>query len=223
MKPKLANAFRRLRRRAASDGITFHWGQHHLLADLGSRIEPRIKALFRAELVITCGVATVFLLQALGGWGPGATGGWVTWLSCGGAALLYGLAACRFLQRMAFREQVVMDATHVTLVQKDFFRHRTQSYDRRCMGPLRYIGRDAKTKHPLSGHHFDYFGFETHERLVQALHGEGSLYFEYKGYPVRFGRGMYSWHAEELVRMMQLYCGDTLQLGPEWAAMMQDA
>jgi hypothetical protein len=204
------------------EGIVFHWGEVHVTADLGQRLEPRVKVLFWAELLVTCGIATVFLLQTLSARGDHGSAVWMRWASCAGAATLYGLAACRFLQRVSFREQVVMDATHVTLVQKDFFRHRSRSYDRAGMGPLRYVGRDIKTDHPLAGRHFDYFGFETHERLVQALHGDGSLYFEYHGYPVRFGRGLYSWHAEELVSMMRLYCGDTLQLGPEWEKMMQD-
>lgn len=214
---------RRRRREPRPDGLQFHWGEAHLTADLGQRIERRVKVLFWAELLVTCGIATVFLLQALSSRGGTSGAAWMRWASCAGAATLYGLAACRFLQRVTFREQIILDNTHVMLVQKDFFRHRSHSYDRRGMGPLRYVGKDAKTDHPLAGRHFDYFGFDTHERLVQALHGEGSLHFDYHGYPVRFGRGLYSWHAEELVRMMQLYCGESLQLGPEWAKMTEEA
>ena len=90
------------------------------------------------------------------------------------------------------------------------------------MGPLHYVGKPEKTDHPLKGECYDYFGLETHEHLLQSLHHEGNLYFNYEGFPIRFARGVYSWHAEEMVRMMQLYTGNTLKLGPEWERMLQE-
>lgn len=212
------------RPRRVRKGVSYHWGEHHLLIDLGARIEPRLRVLFWVELLITCGIATVFLVEALPSLAARAGDHlWVRWASCIGAAALYGLAAVRFLQRISFRERLVVDDTHLTLVQKDFFSHRSRSYDRRQMSALHYVGKDGKTDHPLAGRHFDYWGFETHERLVQALHGEGSLFFTYRGgFPVRFGRGLYSWDAEEVVRMMRLYCGKSLQLGPEWERMLEE-
>lgn len=199
------------------ENITFNWGENHLLIDLGNRIEPRIRILFWMELMLTSGLATIFLLQAF----P-LNSGWIHWITGVGAALLYFMAAFRFLRRMFFREQVVLDGTHITLVQRTFFSHKSQSYDRRHMGPLHYVGKDAKTDHPLKGRLYDYWGFETHERLIQTLHQDGSLYFNYGGFPVRFARGIYSWHAEEVVRIMKLYCGASLKLGAEWERMLQE-
>lgn len=197
--------------------ITYHWGQDHLRIDLGSRLEPRVKTLFWIELLVTCGAATLFLLEAL----P-LLDSWLHALTAIGSAVLYFLAAYRFLQRMFFRECIVLSTTHFTIIQKNFFNRQIRSYDRRFMGPLRYLEKDEKTDHPLKGRHFDYFGFETHEKLIQTLHQEGRMYFTYGEDSVRFARGLYSWHAEELVNMMQLYCGKSLQLGPEWARMTQD-
>jgi hypothetical protein len=197
--------------------ITYHWGENHLSVDLGNRIQSRVRVLFTIELIVAFGAATLFLLKPL----PGND----LWLHAAiafSAAALYALAAYRFLQRMFYRERVVVDATHLTIMQRSFFNQKIRSYDRRNMGPLHYVGRDQKTDHPLKGRHFDYFGFETHERLVQNLHQDGSLYFNYGGFPVRFGRGLFSWDAEELVRMLQLYCGNSLVLGAEWAQMMQE-
>lgn len=68
---------------------------------------------------------------------------------------------------------------------------------------------------------YDYFGFETQEQLIQDIHDEGNLYFNYEGYAVRFARGVYSWDAEEMVRIMKLYAGRSLKLAPEWKQLMQ--
>jgi len=100
--------------------------------------------------------------------------------------------------------------------------YRKLHYDWEELGTLHYIGKGAKTDHPLKGKCFDYFGFDTQEKVVQDLHHDGNLYFEYKGIPVRFARGIYSWHAEEIVNMIRLFAGSSLRLGPEWQNIMQE-
>lgn len=203
--------------RKKRNDIRYSWGQDHLLIDLGNRIEPRIRALFWAEFLFTSGMATIFLMQSL----PLGTK-WIHWSTGLGASVLYLLASYRFLSRMYFREQVLLERSQLVLIQKGFMRRKVQCYDWEHVGPLHYVGKDKKTDHPLKGRNFDYFGFETHEHLIQSLYQDGSLYFNYGGFPVRFARGVYSWHAEEVVRMMKLYMGDVLQLGSEWAKMMQE-
>lgn len=48
------------------------------------------------------------------------------------------------------------------------------------------------------------------------------MYFDSVEGRVYFAAGVYSWHAEEIVRMMKLYMGANLQLGPEWKEMLQE-
>ena len=64
--------------------------------------------------------------------------------------------------------------------------------------------------------------FETHEHLIQSLHHDGNLYFNTHEGRVYFASGVYSWDAEEMVQMMLLYIGSSLQLGPEWKEMLQE-
>jgi hypothetical protein len=84
------------------------------------------------------------------------------------------------------------------------------------------MGKDVKTDHPLKGQSFDYFGFDTHEQLVQNLHQEGNLCIYFYHQQVRFGKGVYLWHAEELVQMMKLFAGESLKLGAEWKYLMHE-
>ena len=197
--------------------ITYHWGENHLLIDLGRRLEPRVRILFWSEFLFTCGMATIFMLKALL-----LTTQWTQWATGMGSSVLYLLAAWRFLSRMAYREELLLENAHFTIIQTTFLKKQVQRYLWTEIGHIHYVGKDKKTDHPLKGRNFDYWGFETHEQVIQRLHQEGNLYFNYDGYAVRFGRNVYSWHAEEMVRMMKLYIGDKLQLGAEWRYIMQE-
>lgn len=120
------------------------------------------------------------------------------------------------------KEQLILTQTELILIKKTLLRRKEQRYLWQHMGALHYLGKDTKTDHPLKGYNFDYLGFETNEHFIQTLHRDGSLYFTYHNCPIRFGRFIYSWHAEEIVRMMQLYVGNNLLLGSEWQQMLQE-
>lgn len=197
-------------------GISYHWGSDHLLIMLGNRTLPRIRMLFWAEFILTSGMATVFLLSAI----P-FTSGFTHIVSALGAAGIYLLAAYRFFTRMFCEERILLDPEYLTIVNRTPFSQKTVHYDWHNIGPLHYTGRANKTDHPLKGKCYDYFGFETQEHLIQSLHHDGNMYFNYEGFPVRFAKGVYSWDAEEMVRMMKIYAGGTLRLGPEWHRMLQ--
>jgi hypothetical protein len=197
--------------------IRYYWGNDHLLVDLGNRIEPRIRIIYWIEFLITTGIATIFLLQSFS-----LSENRMHVLASLAVGFIYLLAAYRFFSRMFYREQISVSDNHFTIIRKTLFRHSMISYDWERMGPLHYKGKEAKTDHPLKGKCFDYFGFDTQERLVQDLHHDGNLYFDYGNTAVRFARGIYSWHAEEIVRMIRLYSGTSLQLGEEWKNLMQE-
>lgn len=197
--------------------IKYFWGNDSLQIHLGNRVEPRIKVLFWAETVFTVGWATIFLLRAL----P-IRDSIVDILIAVGASLLYLLAAYRLLSRLFYSEKLLLNRHTMDIVTRTPFSYKSKSFEWRHMGPLHYVGLDKKTDHPLMGKCYDYFGFETREKLIHRLHNEGNLYFNYGGFPVRFGKGVYSWDAEEIVNMMQIFIGQQLRLGPEWAQMVQE-
>ena len=162
-------------------------------------------------------MSTVFLAQSFPLFGK-----WTNWATGVGSALLYLLAAYRFLSGTLYREQLLLTPDHFIIIQRRFIRKNIVKYQWRDMGALHYIGKDKKTDHPMKGHHYDYFGFDTLEHIVQSRHREGNLFFSYHGYPVRFGKNVYSWHAEELVNMMRLYAGDSFRVDPIWHLQMQE-
>jgi hypothetical protein len=201
----------------AKRSITYFWGDRSLLITLGNRTPLRIRALYLVEFIFITGMATVFLLQSI----P-FRHTFIHWAACIGATVLILVAAYRFLSRMFFSERILLDENSLTIIKKTIFSQRVSRYDWRHIGVLHYAGKGTKTDHPLKGKSFDYFGFETHEHLIQSLHHDGNMYFDsYEG-RIYFASGVYSWHAEEIVRMMKLYIGSTLQLGPEWKEMLQE-
>lgn len=177
----------------------------------------RVKALYIAELVFTLGMATVFLLQSI----PHRQH-LLGWLALIGASCLYLFASYRFLARIFFSEQLLVDNLHLTITRKTLFSKQINRYNWYQLGPLHYEGKGKKTDHPLKGNSFDYFGFETQEHLIQSLHHEGNLYFERKEGRVYFAPNLYSWDAEKMIQMIKLYSGDALKLGPEWKDMLPE-
>ncbi len=197
--------------------IRYCWGEDHLLIDLGNRTEPRIRILYWIEFLITVGIATIFLLQSIA-----MRADWMSLLAAVCIGVIYLLAAYRFFSRMFYKEKIIVTELQLVISRQTPFRKRFRNYEWKRMGVLHYKGKEDKTDHPLKGKCFDYFGFDTQERLVQDLHHDGNLYFSYEGIPVRFARGIYSWHAEEIVRMIRLYSGSALRLGAEWKTLMEE-
>lgn len=197
--------------------ITYYWGDRSLLISLGNRTGKRIRALYLVEFLFTSGMATVFLLQSI----P-MKHNFIHWAACIGASLIYCFAANRFLARFFFTERLLLDQQSFTIVRKTLFTQSIKRYDWRQVGVLHYEGKGKKTDHPLKGFCYDYLGFETQEQLIQSLHHDGNLYFDTAGGRVYFAPNVYSWDAEEMVQIMKLYIGASLQLGPEWKEMLQE-
>ncbi|MCD6062668.1 MAG: hypothetical protein K0R82_579 [Flavipsychrobacter sp.] len=206
-----------LRNRKPGSKISYQWGDDCLLIELGNNIQPRIKILFWAEFMVTIGMATVFLFKSI----PFSSDV-LNWAGGAGAAALYLMSGYRFLSRMLYEECLFLDADSITIIERTPFAQKHNRYLWREIGPLHYIGKEEKTDHPLKGRCYDYFGFETREQLIQSLHQEGNLFFNHNGLAIRFAKGVYSWHAEEMVNMMKLYTGSKLRLGMEWARMLQE-
>lgn len=203
---------------ANNKNIGYLWADDHVLVDLGNRVQLRIKALFWGEFFLTSGCATICMFNAF----TVTEEGWVGAAIAVGAAVLYLLASYRLMSRLLFKEKLLLRPERFEIITRTPFSYKARVYEWQHMGPLHYVGIEKKTDHPLKGNCYDYLGFETQEKLIHNLHSEGNLYFNYGGFPVRFGKGLYSWDAESIVNMMKLYVGNQLVLGPEWEQMVQE-
>lgn len=53
-------------------------------------------------------------------------------------------------------------------------------------------------KHPLSGNIFDYLGFPTEQKVIDDMHGNNKIGFNYESKFITFGNDVRSWDYEKL-------------------------
>ena len=201
----------------AKQEITYNWGKDHLQIELGNRIQPRIRFLFIAEFILMLSIASSFLHEAI----PVA-GNFTHFMLCIGATIIYMLASYRFISRIFFKESLYITTNAITIVQYSPFYRNTRTFNWNSISPIQYYGKQAKTDHPLKGNSFDYFGFETQEQLIQSLHHKGNLCFVCEEERIYFGRGIYTWDAEKIIRMIKLYVGPVMKLDEELDRMVTE-
>lgn len=197
--------------------LKYFWGDASLHIELGDRTPNRIKMLYWSECIFLSGMATVFCDEAISSLSSGAH-----WVVVVIGAFLYAFAARRLINRLTFRESIITDNYSLMIRQRSIFSTKITTYSWQYIGTLHYLGVQPKTDHPLKGKSFDYFGFEAREHLIQSIHNEGNLFFRYGDISVRFGKGLYSWDAAEMVTMMQVFAGNALRLAPEWKNLMEE-
>jgi hypothetical protein len=71
-------------------------------------------------------------------------------------------------------------------------------------------------KHQLAGESFDYLGFETQQQVINEMHGDKRLAFDYKGNTVTFGENVYSWDYDTLKEVLQEATGTDFSAINEW-------
>lgn len=197
--------------------IAYYWGGEDLQIDLGNRVDSRIKIILSVEFAVTIAMATVFFLRSFQ-----VEQRYISFFLAAGAVVLYLMASYRFLSRIYYQEKIIITQDHFTLIVKTFLSSKRTSYDWKNIGTLHYVGKDFRNMALFGDQEsYDYLNFSKQELLVNDIHHSGNLLFYYKGNGVRFARGIYSWHAEEIVRMIQLYTGSSLKLGAEWEYLME--
>lgn len=87
---------------------------------------------------------------------------------------------------------------------------KTRTYEVRKISHLEFSGPGQLTKHPLSGSTVDYNGFGVTEMESQMVIPDGSVTFFYEGRTIRFGKNVYSWDAEEILKKLTEFTGNDL-------------
>src|SRR5688572_27976916 len=104
--------------------IAYHWGEDHLAVTIGNNIPIRIRMLFWAEFLFTCGMTTLLLVYLL----P-AENTIMSLISKSGSAILYMLAAYRLLSRIFSTEALLLDNQSFTIINRTLFNQVTNSFE----------------------------------------------------------------------------------------------
>jgi hypothetical protein len=113
---------------------------------------------------------------------------------------VYLLAGYRFISKALQTEKVIVEKGSLTLLKSGFLSKDKKSYDSARIHNFRHLGKPDTTAHPLAGQSFDYLGFQTEQQVINELHGDQRIAFDYDGRTVKFGENIYSWEFDEISR-----------------------
>ena len=123
------------------------------------------------------------------------------------AALIFvSLAFWRFLKRSSDKESLLITQAGLTLTTTKLGKTKSRLFDIDGIMMVSFADK--------SGHGPELTGYAKSlgQGLVFAVNAEGNLVIVYDGEIIKFGKDLYSWHAEELSEMMQTVTGGKLSI-----------
>lgn len=126
------------------------------------------------------------------------------------------IVVIRFMRSANKAEQVFVNRTRLDIIELGLFKRKVASYDITKISNLRFNEKPQYSKHPLAGESFDYFGFQTEEKVIQDLFEDGRISFDYEGKQVKFGKDAASWEFEELEILLYDVTGNDLRYTDEY-------
>lgn len=158
-------------------------------------------------LFFTAGAFMIANLVISGG-GPLTTGALGFILVFGG---IYLFAAYRFINKALQSEHLIVNKNLLTLRTTGFMWSKDAAYDTGKISNFRHLDKPETTRHALAGESFDYLGFQTEQQVINELHGDKRLAFDYDNRTVKFGENMYSWDFEVLEVLLYDITGNDLR------------
>jgi hypothetical protein len=117
----------------------------------------------------------------------------------------------RFANKAFLSERILVTRNEITLIKKRLFSSEKASYDIGKISHFRHLAKPELTRHPLAGDHYDYLGFQTEQQLINDVHGDNRLSFQYDGKTITFGDNLYSWDFEQLEMLLYDITGNDLR------------
>lgn len=127
-----------------------------------------------------------------------------------------GIAAYRFGNSASLSERIFLNDKELRLIRKSWFKNKVAVYDISKISKFRHLAKPKLSKHPLAGESFDYLGFQTEQQVINEMHGDNRLAFEYEGKLVTFGENVYSWDFEQLEVLLYDITGNDLRYDDEF-------
>jgi hypothetical protein len=135
-----------------------------------------------------------------------------------GAAILgilftgcFFLVAYRFLNKAFMLEKLFVNKQVLQLIKQGVFTSVVKTYKLSDISNFRHLAKPELTRHPLAGESIDYMGFQDGQKVINEMHGDNRLAFDWKGIPVVFGQDVYSWDFEALEVLLYEVTGNDLR------------
>jgi hypothetical protein len=111
---------------------------------------------------------------------------------------IYLFAGYRFINKALQSEKLIVKKNTLTISRSGFLSTKSDVYQISQVSNFRHLEKPETTKHPLAGESFDYLGFQAEQQVINEMHGDNRLAFDYNHKTIKFGENMYSWDFEEL-------------------------
>ena len=129
---------------------------------------------------------------------------------------IYLFAGYRFINKALQTEKLLVNKNTLTILKSGFLSEQRNSYDTSLISNFRHLDKPQITKHPLAGQTFDYLGFQTEQQVINELHGDNRLAFDYNGRTIKFGENIYSWDYEQLEALLYDITGNDFRYNDEF-------
>jgi len=130
----------------------------------------------------------------------------IFWALFAGAYLFAGY---RFLNKALQTEKLVVAKNTLTVSISGFLSRKSVTYNTKFISNLRHLDKPVTTNHPLAGQTVDYLGFQTEQQVINELHGDNRIAFDYNGRTIKFGQNIYSWDFEEIENILLTVTGNS--------------
>jgi hypothetical protein len=126
------------------------------------------------------------------------------------AVFAFAIAFYRFFNKATETEKLFVKKNRLEIVNAGFLKMKRKSFIVNEISDLKFNEKEKFEPHPLKGETFDYLGFQTDQQVIQDLHSEGRVSFNYRGSLHRFGKELASWEFNELEDLIYELTGNDL-------------
>lgn len=133
-----------------------------------------------------------------------------------GATLVYLFAGYKFINKALQTEKLFVTKDNLTIIMSGFVSRKARTYENKFISNFRHLEKPEITRHPLAGDNFDYLGFQTEQQVINEMHGDARLAFDYNGRTVTFGENIYTWDFDELEVLLYDITGNDFRYDDEF-------
>ncbi|MFP5043004.1 hypothetical protein [Parasediminibacterium sp. JCM 36343] len=126
------------------------------------------------------------------------------------------IVAYRFINKSLQSERLFINKTTLKIFRNGLLPGVESAYDISLISKFKHLDKPEITQHPLAGQSYDYLGFQTEQQVINEMHGDNRISFEYENKTITFGENIYSWHFEELELLLYDITGNDFRYTDEF-------
>jgi hypothetical protein len=115
------------------------------------------------------------------------------------------ISSYRFAHAAMLQEHIFIDGKELFLITKGIGTRKRLVFDLASITNFRSLEKPVMAAHPLAGQSFDYLGFQTEQQVINEMHGDNRVAFDYEGKTIKFGKNIYSWEFDEILDTLKKY------------------